>query len=193
MDTKTCTKCNKEKPVSEFHAATRNLYGVQGSCKICYNKYAKEYYYRNKNIVLVRQAKRRSDPELSKRGRITAKSYREKHKDRILKRISAWKKENRVRINELRRVWAKRNKHIMNACAAKYRASKLQATPKWANQFFIEEIYALAQLRMKLFGIRLHVDHIVPLQGKLVCGLHVENNLQIIPGKENEGKGNRVI
>jgi hypothetical protein len=76
--------------------------------------------------------------------------------------------------------------------AAKRRAIKLNATPKWANGFIISEIYNLCRLRSKLLGITFHVDHIVPLQSKLVCGLHVENNLQIISNLENLSKGNHI-
>lgn len=69
-----------------------------------------------------------------------------------------------------------------------------KATPKWANQFFIEEIYDLAARRtaIKAGGIeRWSVDHIVPIISKIVCGLHVENNLRVIPASENSVKGNR--
>ena len=55
----------------------------------------------------------------------------------------------------------------------------------------IEEFYHLAQLRTKATGIVWHVDHIVPLQSPIVCGLHAETNLQVIPGVMNVGKGNR--
>jgi hypothetical protein len=68
----------------------------------------------------------------------------------------------------------------------------LRATPAWANHFFIEEAYDLAQRRTKSTGIKWHVDHIVPLRSKRVCGLHVENNLQVIPARTNLEKGNRV-
>ena len=68
---------------------------------------------------------------------------------------------------------------------------KLNAQPSWANEFFIKEAYALSKLRTEIFGFPWHVDHVIPLQGKLVCGLHVENNLQVIPGSENCKKSNK--
>jgi hypothetical protein len=75
---------------------------------------------------------------------------------------------------------------------ARRRAAQLRATPAWANYFFLEEAYDLARRRTERTGFSWHVDHIVPLQGKTVCGLHVENNLQVIPGSINRSKGNRV-
>lgn len=83
------------------------------------------------------------------------------------------------------------NKPAYVARVVKRNAQKLKAHPKWANDFFIEEAYRLAALRTKMLGFSWHVDHIVPLQSKLVCGMHVENNLRVIPGAENLGKGNR--
>ena len=68
---------------------------------------------------------------------------------------------------------------------------KLNAIPAWANKFFIEEAYHLAKLREKMCGGVWHVDHIVPLKSKVVCGLHVEHNLRVIPGTDNIKKGNR--
>lgn len=77
------------------------------------------------------------------------------------------------------------------AKTTKRRAKKLNATPVWADQVLIDEIYNLAHMRTVSTGFMWHVDHIVPLQSKLVCGLHVEHNLQVIPGATNLRKGNR--
>ena len=64
------------------------------------------------------------------------------------------------------------------------------AKPAWANDFFIREAYHLAKLRTLATGYPWHVDHIVPLKSDLVCGLHVEHNLQVIPASENVRKQN---
>lgn len=82
--------------------------------------------------------------------------------------------------------------HIELAKSAKRRASKKNATPAWANKAAIETIYEKAQRFMQLTGESYHVDHIVPLTSDLVCGLHWEGNLQILPGAENLAKHNRV-
>ena len=57
----------------------------------------------------------------------------------------------------------------------------------------IEEAYSLAQLRTQMFGFPWHVDHIIPLQGKKVSGLHVPSNIQVIPALENVKKSNKHI
>lgn len=75
------------------------------------------------------------------------------------------------------------NKGLVLANVAKRRAALLQATPAWANLDVIKQVYNDAE--------GMHVDHIVPLQGELVCGLHVENNLQYLTPEENYSKGNK--
>jgi hypothetical protein len=66
-----------------------------------------------------------------------------------------------------------------------------QATPKWADLNVIKEVYIQAQELTKQTGIPYEVDHIIPLQGKLVSGLHVLANLQILTEKENQTKNNK--
>lgn len=80
---------------------------------------------------------------------------------------------------------------LINSHAGKRRAAKLQRTPPWANKDAIAAIYATAERLSQETGIPHHVDHELPLRGRLVSGLHVEGNLRIITGAENCRKGNR--
>lgn len=65
-----------------------------------------------------------------------------------------------------------------------------QATPVWADKKAIEEIYVKARMLTLSTGIKHEVDHIVPIKGIDVSGLHVENNLQILTKSENRKKWN---
>jgi hypothetical protein len=75
--------------------------------------------------------------------------------------------------------------------ANKRRASKLQRTPSWADMAAIKAFYVEARRLTVATGIPHHVDHEIPLQGRLVSGLHVHTNLQILTGSENSKKRNR--
>lgn len=71
------------------------------------------------------------------------------------------------------------------------RAAKLKRTPAWADLDAIRAIYGEARQMTKNTGVQHHVDHIIPLKGTTVCGLHVQNNLQIITATENMKKHNK--
>jgi hypothetical protein len=88
--------------------------------------------------------------------------------------------------------WYRKNAAQAKTRIAGYRRNGLivpRQTPRWANRFFISEIYRLAKLRTKLLGIPHEVDHVVPLRGKNVCGLHVEQNLRVVQKVTNRAKG----
>ena len=110
--------------------------------------------------------------------------YFDLEKEKILKRCRKYRIINKEIVNNKAKIYRQNNKYIFNAKTAKYRASKLKATPNWANLIAIKEIYRTCPEGY-------HVDHIVPLQGELVCGLHCEFNLQHLPASENLSKGNR--
>lgn len=76
--------------------------------------------------------------------------------------------------------------------AAKRKAARLQRTPPWADLEAILEVYQHAKDLTRSTGVMHHVDHIIPLQGELVSGLHVQGNLRAIPWMDNIKKGNRV-
>ena len=86
--------------------------------------------------------------------------------------------------------WQKAHPAITNAKAARRRAAQLQRTPSGACFDSIKEFYTCAKDLEELTGIEFHVDHIIPLQGKLVSGLHVASNLQILTATENISKSN---
>ena len=75
------------------------------------------------------------------------------------------------------------------ACRANRRAAELLRTMDWGNREAIKEIYEIARTVTELTGERHEVDHVIPLQCENVSGLHVENNLLVLPLSENRSKG----
>lgn len=98
--------------------------------------------------------------------------------------------------SKVRRLDAERRRRAISpsesvARRAKRRSATLQRTPAWADHASIRAVYLEAARLSRTTGVPHHVDHLVPLQGARVCGLHVETNLQILPAKQNLSKGNR--
>ena len=111
-------------------------------------------------------------------------------------KISKYYKINKTEILTQQREYYNINKDKSNAKVAKRRASKIYATPDWLTQNHkdqIRELYEIAQAFKLYTGEEYHVDHIIPLKGKDVCGLHVPWNLQVIPAKENLSKSNKLL
>jgi len=61
------------------------------------------------------------------------------------------------------------------------------------HDLIMNEVYLIASLRTKTTGVKHHVDHIIPLKGKSVCGFHSWNNIRVIPASENISKSNKLI
>lgn len=91
-------------------------------------------------------------------------------------------------------LWRADNKHKQASYSAKKRSEMLLRTPKWLDanaQEKIEEYYFTAHMLGMHTGEHYHVDHIVPLRGKLVSGLHVPWNLQVLTKIDNQRKKNK--
>lgn len=173
MIMKICIKCNQEKSLTEFHTAKRNSDGLEGKCKSCKSQYRKSQYLK------------RRDEELA-----INRKWKSENKDRYDEICKEWYYRNKEYHNALTRKHYKENKSLYRAKDAKYRASKLKATPLWADLEQIKRIYVACAKVSERTGVEHHVDHIIPLQGENVCGLHVERNLAIIPAKMNLEKSN---
>lgn len=93
------------------------------------------------------------------------------------------------------RDWKKNNVGKATALNARRRAEKKKRTPPWLTKEHIRAmttLYSQAAWLTKITGVQWHVDHIIPLNGKNVSGLHIPNNLRVIPAKENLKKGNKL-
>lgn len=122
-----------------------------------------------------------------------AKHY-QANKDIYKERAEAWVKDNQERRREIASAYATRNPDRLNANVRMRQAKKQKATPKWLtaeDKAEIKEMYSLAHRIARETGIPMHVDHVIPLRGKMVSGLHVPSNMQIIPALSNRNKGNK--
>jgi hypothetical protein len=126
--------------------------------------------YLKKVGELTRQSPLNSDPEITK------------NKKRIA--VNNWQKNNPEKVKAIR-LKQKLNGND-RAKAARRRASKQNATPLWADLNAIKDVYLEAEY------MQMDVDHIYPLKGKTVCGLHVWENLQLLPKRDNILKSNKV-
>ena len=174
---KTCNRCNNTKALSEFSKANTCVDGHRNYCKICHK--AKKDEWRNRNKEHHNQkGKDWVAANKEKRKLISRKYY-----DSLQIEVRRERKKNTI----------SKNPNHYRAYVSNRRARVKQATPKWANIFFLKEAYSLAIERSRVTGFAWHVDHIIPLNGKSVCGLHVEYNVRVIPASENIRKSNKIV
>jgi 5-methylcytosine-specific restriction endonuclease McrA len=160
---KACRQCSAVKDLSEFHKDKTRYDGHRAMCKVCVGAYMKSHHIANR--------------------------------DKNVLRAVQWVENNRDKHNKKCNKWAKDNPQKVNARTARRYAAKTQATPSWlsADEYWmITEAYDLAKLREKMLGGKWEVDHIVPLRGSTVSGLHVPWNLQVISATVNRRKSNTV-
>jgi hypothetical protein len=186
MLNKICTRCNKDLPASEYSPRKDIKSGLNPRCKKCISEtrpsragsessasYWQKYYEDNKDKLNSRYW---DNP-----------SVREYQLNRYHSNPDKFRKqEQQHRISNLEKYAAKE---------AKRRSQKLNAAPPWLTNKQLKEmenLYWLARDLETVSGQKYHVDHIIPLKGKTVCGLHVPWNLQVLPSDINLSKSNRI-
>ena len=164
------------KPCKHGHIAERTT--AKSDCVTC-EKLRKDIWYANNKA----------------HKKIYDINYRKENEEKLkAQKIKYWK-DNQEKLSAYYSSYKKKNRARYNANNAKREAAKLNATPNWLNSGHkaeIEGLYLYAQIFSQI-GEQLHVDHIVPLQGENVCGLHAPWNLQALPASENLSKSNKLI
>lgn len=215
--TKTCKGCAEVKVLSLFHKHKQMADGHLNFCKVCSYEKAKANRAANPDLRKAEHARKRErlghmtwaeyDKKRSQNPKSRADVCRDsniKHKEKIAayrkeyeqvnkERIAALRAARLVERREVKRLWRKNNLGLVLADCAKRRAAKIQRTPEWLTDSDLERMkcmYQLAAMRNQESGYAWHVDHIIPLQGEFVSGLHVPNNLRVIPAVENMRKNN---
>jgi hypothetical protein len=199
MEDKQCNKCYLVKAVINFYKDKSKSDGLNSKCKSCCKDNNKKYYQKNK-ITIKSNTKERYDnnseeqKEYQKEYRKTNSNklalYEDSRKDRKKEQDSLRYKSKREEFLDYSKNYRVDNREKMRARDAEKRAWVLNATPDYANLENIDNIYKEARELELKDGIPRHVDHIIPLRGKSVCGLHVEQNLQILTATENMKKSN---
>lgn len=118
------------------------------------------------------------------------RNYYLKNKERCDRLKREWNAKNHERQKENKRIWRENNRGKVNEAVTRRHRVKIFATPPWAKRDEMQKIYQDAA-NMRKLGMDVHVDHIIPLQGKLVSGLHCTENLRIIYAALNLKKGNK--
>lgn len=137
---------------------------AKGMCNKCYQK-----QYRKNNSIRLKELN---------------KQWRENNRDRSNFTRKEWAKNNSDKVKIIKQKYVSRNLSLYRAQCAKRHVQKLLRTPKWADLKAIKEFYMRCPKGME-------IDHIIPLQGKDISGLHVLENLQYLTPKKNRSKGNR--
>jgi len=159
-----CKTCGVEKPLDSFTKNSRCNYGVTHKCLNCSADYHSDYYRNN----------------TEQRAKTQKKS--------VAKRRAGGRD-----VNKPSREYNKRNPEYKRFYASQRKAHVKRATPSWltdSQKAHIKRTYKLAQTIRDATGLDYHVDHIIPLRGENVCGLHVPENLRVLRADLNLSKSN---
>lgn len=147
-------------------------------CKACVSAYNKKYRAANAEKIAMQKVE-----------------WKQANKEHVARKDKAYAEANPEKRAQSRKKWSAANPGKDTASKALNRQARKKRVPTWLSDddhWMIEQAYELSALRTKMFGFPWHVDHIIPLQGKKVSGLHVPMNLQVIPAVDNLRKSNRM-
>ena len=185
---KACTTCGIEKPESDFHK--NGKMGRHTSCKKC--SCEKRKLWRLANPELAKERDRLKHEKHSEKRKAKMREYHANNADKRSEVERKRYERNKEKIKAKNYAYRKENRHLVMAWNNGRRAAEKRATPIWADYEKIAEFYKQSIVLTEQTGKEYHVDHIIPLRGKNVCGLHVENNLQVILACDNLKKGIHV-
>lgn len=197
MSTKVCTKCKVEKPLQMF---SKKLKGFQSKCKECCKIEHAAWHAANREKTIARLRKRYAENRedaLEKQ-----KAYYQNNRDDRLAYAAQWRQCNQDKIRaeyernaeayrERVKEWRAKNPEARRVQEIARRA-RLCWIPPWADRNAMVETYRQAR-ELRALGVDCHVDHIVPLRGKTVSGLHTHNNLRIVLAEDNLKKNAKLI
>ena len=156
-----------------------------------------DYYFTGKPCKRGHVAKRHVRTGCYECAKEIQKSYRERKAVSWAAKNAKWRQENKDRIAEINAEYRKKNKTAKKVQRLKYKTAKRAGSVNtWNDEFDLlvfEEAQELCQLRAGETGFLWHIDHMLPLRGKTVSGLHVAENIQVIPAVLNLLKGNKLL
>ena len=175
-DSATCIGCNETKPAKKFSKSTTKKNGLSSYCKDC-------------DSIATSEWQKKFPEKSNEKGR----AWYEANREKAIKQKKVYRDANKGKEAKRGKNWREKFPEKVAAKSAKRRAAELERIPSWSNDDdlkAIRKIYARCKKINELTGVEHHVDHVIPLQGENVSGLHHSTNLAIIPAALNLSKNN---
>lgn len=186
---KFCPDCQTRKPLAEFTKHSHHPDGYNSTCVVCKNVRRRLLHAEKERAYRMRQYHANRDAEVLK-----MREWQKANREILRQSCRNWRAKHPDRQAAAERSWRLRNPEKHRFYATNRRAAKLQRTPPWLTEkqlAEIEDFYHLAEALNQVCDEFYEVDHIVPMRGETVSGLHVPWNLQLLTMRENCVKGNR--